>query len=151
MTDRHTQHGHNQSKDLPGISSTTRSVVNPRASVRFLYPSRNEAHFTNPAGIDCLANTAHTHCTYAKPVLVLGAFARCSAVNSLKSFQIMCLLYSDKLLSYSFCQVLSGHLVITTSKIQEVTEWGRQRGEEKAPMHVLEGVEAKRKLEPISV
>lgn len=51
--------------------------------------------FTNPAGIYCLANIAHTHCTYAKSVLVLGAFARCSAVNSLKSFQIMCLLYSD--------------------------------------------------------
>lgn len=36
-----------------------------------------------------------------------------------------------KLLSYNFYQVLLGHLVITTSKIQEVTEWGRQRGEEK--------------------
>lgn len=56
-----------------------------------------------------------------------------------------------KLLSYSFYQVFSGHLVITTSKIQEVTEWGRQKGEEKTPMHVLEGVETKRKLEPISV
>lgn len=27
--------------------------------------------------------------------------------------------------------MLLGHLIITTSKIQEVTEWGRQRGEEK--------------------
>lgn len=63
----------------------------------------------------------------------------------------MCLLYSDgKAPSYNFYQVLLGHLVITTLKIQEVTEWGRQREEGKTPMHVLEGVEAKRKLEPIS-
>lgn len=50
---------------------------------------------TNPAGIFCLANIAHIHCTYAKYILVLGAFAGRPAVNPLKSFQIVCLLYSD--------------------------------------------------------
>lgn len=48
-----------------------------------------------------------------------------------------------KFLSYNFYQVLLGHLVITTSKIWEVTDGGKQGGEGKTPMHVLEGDEAK--------
>lgn len=38
--------------------------------------------FNTPAGMYYLANTPHTRCSYAKCVLIPGAFAERSAANS---------------------------------------------------------------------
>lgn len=69
--------------------------------------------FNAPAGIYYLANTPHAHCSYAKYVLILGAFAEWSAVNSklLKMLWRSCAFYRlmAKLLFYNFYQALLGY------------------------------------------
>lgn len=89
---------------------------------------------------------------------MLGAFAACSALNSklLKALKTMCLSNSDG--NASFLQFLSSvvglfhsHLVYHHIKDPGGYRVGEaKRGGKKTPAHVFEGVEAKRKLEPVS-
>lgn len=81
-----------------------------------------------------------------------GCTAGRSAVESLKSIQIMCLLLSGG--KASLLQFLSS--VVGPFSHHHIKDPGGYRvGEakrgEKTPMHVLQGVEAERKLEPVSV